>query len=119
MPSPQTTTALRSAIEPLAAYVARTPAGNRHADTVAAAVDAVADYVEEVEAENEVPPGPDWEHIAHRFLAYLEPEKPPTPAMIRARRQLDYLAARAARPLAERMALASLNSHYLGCPATL
>ena len=116
MPSPATTTALLAAVRPLAAYVARTPAGNAHADKVAAAVDAVADYVEETEAENATPPGPDWQDITARIMAYFEPDKPPTPLMARTRAHLDTLKARAARPLIERMAAARICSHHLGTP---
>ena len=115
---PPPTAPLLAAIEPLAAYVARTPAGNAHADRVAAAVDAVADYVEETEAENATPPGPDWQHIVDRILAYLTPEQPLTPLMARTRAHLDqpHLKARAARPLVERMAAERICSHHLGTP---
>ena len=118
MPSAFTTAALLAAVHPLAAYVARTPAGNAHADRVAAAVDAVADYVEETEAENATPPGPDWQTITARIMAYFEPEKPLTPLMARTRAHLDSLTVRAALPLAQRMAQARLSSHHLGIPDT-
>lgn len=116
MPSPTTTAALLAAVQPLAAYVARAPAANAHADRCAALVDAVADYAEEVEAENATPPGPDWQHILDRVMAYLEPEKPPTPLMVRTRAHLDSLQTRAALPLAQRMAQARISSHHLGIP---
>lgn len=119
MPSAPTTAALLAAVQPLAAYVARTPPGNAHADKVAAAVDAVADYVEEAEAENATPPGPDWQHIVDRILAYMTPEKPPTPLMARTRAHLDTLKARAALPLTQRMTQARICSHHLGTPETL
>ena len=116
MPSARTTAALLAAIHPLAAYLDRTPAGNAHADRIAAAVDTVADYVEETEAENAVPPGPDWQHILDRLMVYMEPEKPPTALMIRTRNHLDTLQARAALPLAQRVSQARICSHYLGIP---
>lgn len=122
MPSPDTTAALHAAVVPLAAYVARTPAGNRHADQVAAAVDAVADYVEEAEREEHHRHGqPNWQALVYRLAAHIEPTAPPSALVVRCRALLDSprLQARAARPLAQRMALAQLNSHYLGPPDTL
>ena len=118
MPSTLTTTALLTAVHPLAAYVARTPPGNAHADRCAALVDAVADYVEETEAENATPPGPDWEAITGRIMAYFEPEQPPTALMARTRAHLDTLKARAALPLVQRMSQARICSHHLGIPDT-
>ena len=119
MPSPALTAALLAAIEPLAAYVARTPAGNAHADKVAAAVDRVADYVEAAEAEAFTAPAPDWQAITGRIMAYFEPEQPRTALMLRTRAHLDLLHARAVRPLTERMAAARISSHHLGTPDTL
>ena len=122
MPSPETTTALRAAIEPLAAYVARTPAGNRHADAVATAVDAVADYVEEAEREaHRRQLQPDWQAVAMRMAERVEPTAPPSALVLRCRALLNSprLLARAALPLAQRMALAQINSHHLGTPDTL
>ena len=118
MPRPETTTALLTAIHPIAAYVARTPAGNAHADRCAALVDAVADYVDEAAAADFEPPAPDWEVLALRMAAYIEPTAPPSPIAARTRAHLDTLTARAARPLPERMAAARLISHHLGLPAT-
>ena len=109
-------TALLAAVEPVAAYVARTPAGNAHADKVAAVVDAVANYVEAAEAEAFKAPAPDWEAITGRIMAYFEPEQPRTALMARTRAHLDLLHARAARPLIERMSQARICSHHLGTP---
>ena len=116
MPSARTTDALLAAIRPLAAYVARTPPGNAHADKVAAVVDRVADYVEAAEAEAFPAPGPDWQAITGRIMAYFEPEQPRTALMARTRAHIDLLHARAARPLTERMAAARITSHHLGTP---
>ena len=118
MPSPALTAALRAAIEPLAAYVARTPPGNAHADKVAAVVDRVADYVEAAEAEAFPAPGPDWQAITGRIMAYFEPEQPRTALMARTRAHLDLLHARAAGTLLERMSQARITSHHLGTPDT-
>ena len=118
MPNHATTAALLAALAPLAAYVARTPPGNAHADRCAALVDAVADYAEEVEAENATPPGPDWQHIVDRIMAYMTPDKPPTPLMVRTRAHLDSLQARADLPLTQRMSQARICSHHLGIPDT-
>ena len=104
--------ALLAAIEPLAAYVARTPAGNTHADKVAAAVNAVADYMEQAVP----PPGPDWEHVTTRIPAHWDMDTPVTPLMARTRAHIDRLHARAARPLVERMSQARITSHHLGTP---
>lgn len=120
MPSPTATAALLAAVEPIAAYVARTPAGNAHADKCALLVDAVADYVDEAAAADFEPPAPDWEAIASQ-LAGLLPPTAPTALMSRCRAFLDSPAmqARAALPLAQRMALAEITSHHLGTPDTL
>ena len=118
MPSPALTTALLAAIEPLAAYVARTPPGNAHADKVAAALEAVADYVDATAAADFTPPAPDWEHITDRIMAHFESELPPTPLMVRTAAHLARLSARAAWPLAQRMAAARITSHHLGTPDT-
>ena len=118
MPSPATTATLLAAIEPLAAYVARTPAGNAHADRCAALVDAVADYVDAVDAEAWTAPAPDWEHVTARILAHWEMDTPITQLMARTRAHLDLLHARAAQPLAPRMSAARLTSHHLGTPST-
>ena len=112
MPSPALTAALLAAIEPLAAYVARTPPGNAHADKVAAAVNAVADYMEQAVP----PPGPDWEHVTARILVHWDMDTPVTPLMARTRAHIDRLHARAARPLVERMSQARITSHHLGTP---
>ena len=117
MPSPEVTAALLAAVEPLAAYVARTPAGNAHADRCAALVNAVADYVEQATPEPPAP-GPDWQHVTERIMSYLTPEKPPTPLMVRTRAHLDTLTARAAGPLVGRMSQARICSHHLGTPDT-
>lgn len=124
MPSPERTAALHAAIVPLAAYVARTPAGNRHADAVAAAVDAVADYVEDSEAADATRAAePDWKALAYRMAERL-PDPPgyqPAPLLLRCRALLDSprAKARAALPLAQRMALAQINSHHLGTPDSI
>ena len=117
MPSPALTAVLLAAIEPLAAYVARTPAGNAHADKVAAAVNAVADYMEQA-AQPPPPPGPDWEHVTARILVHWDMDTPITPLMARTRAHLDRLHERAARPLVERMSQARITSHHLGTPDT-
>ncbi|SFP79332.1 hypothetical protein [Hymenobacter arizonensis] len=115
------TTALLAAVEPIAAYVNRTPSPNKHADRCAALVDAVADYVEDVEqAEEARAAQPDWEALAYRMIQYVQPT-PFTPLM---QRNWAFLTgpcaeARAALPLAQRMALASITSHHLGRPAYL
>lgn len=114
MPSPATTTALLAAVEPIAAYVARTPPGNAHADKCAALVDAVADYVEE--AATVAKPGPDWEHITARILAHWDMERPDSPLMARTRAHLDTLKARAAGTLLERLVQSRYTSHHLGTP---
>ena len=120
MPSPATTTALLAAVRPLAAYVARTPAGNAHADKCAALVDAVADYVEEATAADFLPPAPDWEALVYRMAAYIAPTAPPSAVAARTRAHLDSPAmqARAALPLAQRMSAARICSHHLGTPDT-
>ena len=116
MPSPALTAALLAAIEPLAAYVARTPAGNAHADRCAALVDAVADYVDAVDAEAWSAPAPDWAHVTARILVRWDLDTPITPRMARTRAHLDLLHGRVARPLVERMSQARICSHHLGTP---
>ena len=108
-------TALLAAVEPVAAYVARTPAGNAHADRCAALVNAVADYVELASAPP-VAAGPDWERVTARIMAHWDMDTPITPLMARTRAHLDLLHARAARPLVERMSQARITSHHLGTP---
>lgn len=116
MTSPDTT-ALRAAIIPIAAYCARTPAPNAHADRCATLVNAAADYVEAVEA---TPTGPDWAAVAYFLLTRcaVPASAPASPWAVFAAAQLARMAfqARRALPLAQRMALASLNSHYLDSP---
>ena len=116
MPSPASTAALLAAVAPLAAYVARTPAGNAHADKVAAALEAVADYVDATTAADFTPPPIDWEHITDRIMEHFESELPPTPLMARTAAHLARLSARADWPLAQRMAAAHITSHHLGTP---
>lgn len=111
--------ALLAAIEPIAAYCARTPAPNVHADRCAALVNAAADYVEAVEQQAA---GPDWQAIAHRLLTRCPlPASTPSPWSAFAAQQLarpDFVARRAL-PLVQRMELATRNSHYLGLPNAL
>ncbi|MDO7851379.1 hypothetical protein [Hymenobacter convexus] len=119
MPTPTTTDALLAAVEPIAAYVARTPAPNRHADRCAVLVDAVADYVEEVEAAETVRAAePDWKALTYRMVAALDFPSPTHPLILRCRALLDSprLQARAALPLAQRMLAATVTSHHLGTP---
>jgi hypothetical protein len=119
MTSPDTAPLL-AAIEPMAAYCARTPAPNAHADRLAALVNAAADYVEAVEASRV---GPDWAAVADCLLARcpLPVSANPSPWSAFAAAQLarpDFQLRRA-QPLARRMALASLTSHHLGLPDSL
>lgn len=117
MPSPTPTAALLAAIEPLAAYVARTPSGNAHADKVATAVDAVADYVEGVEAAAyQHAQEPDWQALAYQLAAAVTlPPEPPCPLIARCRALLSSPRAlrTAALPLAHRQALAAVTSYDL------
>ena len=115
-----TAAALFTAVEPVAAYCQRTARPNRHADQLDQLLSAVADFgaaADQAVALAEA--GPDWEAIAMR-LAPLLPPVAPTPLEIRCRAFLDSPAmkARAALPLAQRMALASITSHHLGTPDT-
>lgn len=122
MPLFSTTDALRTAVAPIAAYVARTPAPNQHADRCAALVDAVADYVDEVEeAEAARAAEPDWQALAYRMVAALDFPPSTNPLVLRCQRLLDSpaLQRRAARPLAQRMLLATITSHHLGLPDQL
>ena len=122
MTSPDTAPLL-AAIEPIAAYCARTPAPNTHADRCAALVNAAADYVEAVEQVETVrTEAPDWRAIALRMAACLDTSAyPPSPlaARVGALLATPALRRRAALPLAQRMYLAQINSHYLGTPSTL
>ena len=113
MTSPDTT-ALRAAIEPIAAYCARTPAPNAHADLLATLVNAAVDYAEAVE---QASAGPDWQTIADRLLMRcpLPVSASPSPWSAFAVLQMARpdLRARLALPLAQRIACASLNSNFL------
>ena len=114
-----TTDALLAAVKPIAAYVARTPAPNKHADKCAALVDAVADYVEEVElTQADRAAEPDWQALVYQMLRYVEPTTPPTPLMLRCQALLDSPANKtcATLPLAQRILLATTNSLDLGLP---
>jgi len=113
------TTALLAAVEPIAAYVARTPPPNKHADRCAVLVDAVADYVDAVEQAAEARAAePDWRALAYRMVFALDFPPSTHPLLVCCRRFLDSprLKARAALPLAQRLYLAQLTSHYLGLP---
>lgn len=116
------TTALLAAVEPIAAYVERTPPPNRHADKCAALVDAVADYVEEVEeAEATRAAEPNWKALTYQMVGALDFPPSTNPLILRCQGLLDTprLKARAALPLAQRMYLAQLTSHHLGPPNDL
>ena len=106
---------LLAAIEPAAAYLERTARPNRHADQLEELVNAALDFGE---AADQRLSGPDWESIALRMARYLEPTAPPSPIVARTRAHLDqpHLLARAALPLARRMALAAITSHHLSIP---
>jgi hypothetical protein len=122
MPTPLTTDALLAAVAPIAAYVARTPAPNKHADRCAVLVDAVADYVDEVaDADAARAAAPDWQALTYRMVAALDFPPSTNPLVLRCRVLLDspHLQARAALPLAQRMYLAQINSHHLGLPDQL
>ena len=113
------TAALLAAVEPIAAYVARTPPSNQHADRCATLVDAVADYVEAVEMEAEACAAePDWKTIALRIMDALDFSPPTNRLLLRCQRLLDrpHLKKRAAQPLAPRLYLAQFTSHHLGLP---
>lgn len=117
--SPPDTSALLAAVEPIAAYLARTPPPNKHADKCAALVDAVADYVEGVaQAEERRAGEPDWQALAYRMVQRIEPTAPPSPLVVRCRAFLasPAMQARAALPLVDRMRLATVTSHRLGIP---
>lgn len=114
MPSPATTNALLTAVAPLVAYCARTPAGNYHADQCASLIDAIADYVAQVEPEA---PGPDWESITYRMAAYIDTtEHAPNAVILRATAHLATLNARAGLTPAQRLYLSSITSHHLHVP---
>lgn len=110
---------LIAAIEPIAAYVNRTPTGNKHADHCEALVTAAIGFADAVEAEDKARAlQPDWRAIAAQMVAYLEFPPSQHPLALRVQRQLaqPHLLARAAQPLAYRMLAASVNSHHLGTP---
>lgn len=122
MTSPPDTTALQAAIEPIAAYCARTPSPNAHADRCAALVNEVADYVEAVEQQAQADAtGPDWQAIAGQMVQALDFPASTNPVVLRSQRllSLPHLQARTALPLAQRMLLATVSSHHLGVPASL
>ena len=110
---------LIAAIEPLSAYCARTPPGNRHADQVEALIATASDYVDAVEAETDARAAqPDWRIIAARRVAALDFPPTTNPFILRAQGHLGqpHLQARAAWPLAQRMLATECCSHHLGLP---
>jgi hypothetical protein len=110
---------LLAAIEPIAAYVNRTPAGNKHADHCADLINATSDYVSAVAAENEAREAePNWQAIAAQMVAHLAFPPPTNPVILRCQQHLakPSMRNRAAPPLAQRMYLATANSHNLGFP---
>jgi hypothetical protein len=110
---------LLAAIEPIAAYVNRTPAGNKHADHCADLINAAADYADAVEAEEQArAEATDWQQVADCLLARMVPPTAPSPLLARISAHLRHLRlqARALKPLAERMLQATITSHHLGLP---
>ena len=110
---------LVAAIEPLAAYCARTPPGNRHADQVEALITTASEYVEAVAAETEARAAqPDWRAIAAQMVAYLEFPPCTNPLVLRVQRHLDSPAMkhRAALTQVQRLYLPQITSHHLGLP---
>lgn len=110
---------LLAAIEPIAAYCARTPSPNKHADQCEDFVNAASEYVDAVEAEELARAAqPNWRAIAAQMVAHLQFPPRTNPLILRIERHLaqPHLQARAAWPLAQRMTAAKINSHYLGTP---
>lgn len=110
---------LLAAIEPLAAYCARTPAGNRHADHVADLINAASEYVEATEAETKWrAQQPDWQGIAAQMAGALDFPPSASALILRCQQHLEKpsVQTRAAAPLAQRMYLATATSHNLGFP---
>ena len=117
--NPATTDTLLAAVQPIAAYVERTPPPNKHADRCAALVDAVADYVEEVEeAEAARQAEPNWKALTYQMVAALEFPPCTHPLVLRCRQFLDSpsMQRRAALAPAQRLYLAQITSHHLGQP---
>lgn len=113
-----TAAALFTAVEPVAAYCQRTARPNRHADQLDQLLTAVADFgaaADQLATQTDA--GPDWQAIAMRMLP-LVPPAAPTALQVRCRALLARpdMQARAALPLAQRMALGAITSHHLGCP---
>lgn len=111
--------ALLAAIEPIAAYCARTPAPNRHADYCAELINTISEYAEVAEAAADAQAAaPDWEAITERVITALNFPAPAWPVILRARRLLDSPAmkTRAALSVAQRLYLATITSHHLGIP---
>ena len=112
--------AVVTAIEPIAAYVNRTPAGNKHADNCAALINSVSDLADTVEAAAaQRAQEPHWRRIAERAISRIAvPGYQPSALILRCQRFLDSpsMQRRATLPLAQRMYLAQINSHHLGLP---
>lgn len=111
--------ALIAAIEPIAAYNARTPAPNKHADHCAALINAIGDFADAVENEGKARAAqPNWQAIALQMIAHLEFPPRTNPLILRIERHLaqPHLQARAAWPRAQRMMAAEIKSHHLGLP---
>ena len=110
---------LLAAIEPIAAYVNRTPAGNKHADHCADLINAVSEYAETAEAAADTrAASPDWEAITEQVVTALNFAPSAHPVLLRARRFVDSPAMkeRAALSVAQRLYLATITSHHLGIP---
>jgi hypothetical protein len=113
---------LVAAIEPIAAYVARTPPPNRHADHCADLIDAASEYVDAVAEEEKARAAqPNWQAIADQMIRVLELPPSPNLLILRIERHLRQpaLKERAAWPLAQRMIAAECCSHHLGLPDSL
>ena len=110
---------LIAAIEPIAAYVNRTPAGNKHADHCEALVTTAIAFANEVDAEDKAREAqPNWRAIALRMVDVLDFPPSTDPFILRVQAHLDqpHMKARAAWPLAKRMIAAECCSHHLGLP---
>ena len=110
---------LIAAIEPIAAYVNRTPAGNKHADHCEALVTTAIAFANEVDADTKARAAqPNWRAIAAQMVAVLDFPPSTNPLVLRIEPQLAQprLQARAAWPLAQRMLAAEIKSHHLGLP---
>ena len=110
---------LIAAIEPIAAYNARTPSPNKHADHCAALINAIGDFADAVEDEEKSRAAqPNWRAIVGQMVACLEFPPSTNPLVLRIERHLaqPHLQARAAWPRAQRMIAAEIKSHHLGLP---